>query len=106
MQANHFGQMLLIIGAFIALVMLFTADWLGQAGFMQNIRYAELYCSERTVIGFTSYCAKDAVNISLGQGLILPLCLMAVGLMIVRKIISERFLSRMLPFIKIDGVSR
>ena len=98
MQANHFGQMLIIIGAFVALVMLFLADWSVQLGFMQNIRYAELYCSERATFG--PYCAADALDVRLGQGLIFPLALMSIGLMIIRKIISERLLSKLLPFIK------
>lgn len=98
MQANHFGQMLIIIGAFVGLVMLFIADWSAQMGFMQNIRYAELYCSER--VSYGPYCAADAVYVRLGHGLIFPLALMSIGLMIIREILSERLLSKLLPFIK------
>lgn len=92
MRASHFGQMFIIIGVFLTFVMLFIADWEASVGFMQNIRYAILYRSDMY--------SSDAIIIRLGPGLILPLALMAIGLMITREIISERLLSKIIPFIK------
>ena len=96
MSANHFGQTIIIIGVFIAFVMFFLADWLGNVDFMQNIRYASLICTEKSTY---SGCAKDAFEIKLGQGLIFPLVLISIGLIISRNIISENVLCKFLPFI-------
>lgn len=97
MNTNNFGQMLMIIGVAIFLVMFFLADWSGQLGFMQNIRYAELLCIE-----YEKYGYKCESGIKLGQGLILPLILISLGLMINRNIISEKLMHKLLPFIHLS----
>lgn len=100
MQSNNFGKLLIIVGMFLAIIMFFTCNWYGDVGFMENIKFAELICSEWTIYRNIPICSSDAINIKLGEGLIFPLSLIFIGVIILLNIISFNLLNKIFPFIK------
>ncbi len=97
MSIKNFGQMLIIIGVFLIFVMLFFTDWSSNLSFMQNIRYSNLICTEK--YSYDLSCKSAGLVITLGQGLIFPLFLIALGTMVIQGIISKNILRKCIPFL-------
>lgn len=90
---------------FFAFLMFIIADWANANSFMSNLEYSSLikaeFCEDIYVNGkvYESYSCNDKTLITLEQGLILPLLLIAMGMLIAKNILGESFANKFLPFL-------
>ena len=97
MKTRAFGNLLVLIGVFLAFLMFSLSEWRGgDQGVIWNIRYAEV-----TSFGCegSSYLKNCALTVRLGHGLAFSLFVAMVGLAITREIISHAFLEKNIPFL-------
>lgn len=98
MTVKGFGTLLIVIGVFSIFALFAFCEWNVNLNFIENIRYAHLYeIVGRTYMGDSIW--RDPINMTLGQGLLIPLLIVGVGVLLNRKIINPKFVSELLPFL-------
>ncbi len=101
MTTKNFGNTVIIVGLLTVFVMFVLSDWYGGVSFIDNLQFATLITYEGCANEYKGNCLRyeQQTLITLGQGLILPLIVIAVGFMISRGIISAQAVRKLLPFL-------
>ena len=104
MTTKNFGYLLIILGILSSLVMFILSDWDESLSLMGNLKHASLICSEARE-GHTEsrgfyYISCITTSVTLGQGLILSLSVIAIGLIFSINLLPNNLTSKLLPFLE------
>jgi len=104
MSVKNFGSTIIIIGFFISFIMFAYSDWTDQLSLFGNIRFSTFMeidydCDDSSSLSkmLTPDCKK--FYLPLGQALILPIFIIIIGIMINKRIISNKFILKIFPFL-------
>jgi len=97
MTVKSFGSLLIGIGVFVAFMLFAFSEWRVDLDFIQNIRYATLYETVRSLDSYGNW--HEPVIITLGQGLLLPFSVIGIGLVLNREFFDSNKVAELLPFL-------
>jgi len=101
MRVRKFGTLLIVGGVFLLFACFIFADWRSHQDFMTNIRYAYLIeLSPEVGSRYDSQNFKPASVIRLGQGLLLPILTICLGVILNRGVFDSKTVVKLLPFLK------
>jgi hypothetical protein len=98
MTVKSFGTLLISLSIFCIFVLFVFSEWNIQLGIIDNIRYAKLIELSPQDYSFGKYIPER--NLTLGQGMIIPLVFTVIGVVLNRELFDGELFKKWLPFLK------